>query len=185
MLAGLVSELQTADQELARLQADQAQLRQLLLEIQQALADIPDEAPGAEPFVQRKGRLPWPSRGRIAAAFASPKLGGMSWDGVMISAQPGEAVQAVHHGRVAFADWLRGFGLLLILDHGDGWMTLYGHNQSLFKEVGDWVEAGEPLALVGNSGGRQASGVYFGIRHQGKAVDPGRWCRKPRSGRVG
>jgi septal ring factor EnvC (AmiA/AmiB activator) len=91
----------------------------------------------------------------------------------------------VHHGRIAFADWLRGFGLLLIVDHGDGYMTLYGHNQSLFKEAGDWVEAGEPVAAVGRSGGRDLAGVYFGIRHQGKAINPARWCRRPRGRKVG
>jgi septal ring factor EnvC (AmiA/AmiB activator) len=103
----------------------------------------------------------------------------------MISAPEGHEVRAVHHGRVAFADWLRGFGLLLIVDHGDGYMTLYGHNQSLFKEVGDWVDVNEPIALVGSSGGRERAGVYFGIRHQGRAVDPTRWCRRPTGGKVG
>ena len=78
-----------------------------------------------------------------------------------------------------------GFGLLLIVDHGDGYMTLYGHNQSLFKEVGDWVEVNEPIALVGSSGGREQAGVYFGIRHQGRAVNPARWCQRPTGGKVG
>ena len=91
----------------------------------------------------------------------------------MIAAPEGREVRAIHHGRVAFADWLRGFGLLLIVDHGDGYMTLYGHNQSLFKEAGDWVEVNEPVALVGSSGGRDKAGVYFGIRHQGQAVESG------------
>lgn len=185
VLASLASELRNADQELAGLRGDAKRLRQLLAEIEQALADIPDTNPDAERFDRRKGSLRWPAKGEIAARFASPKFGGLSWDGVMISAPQGREVHAVHHGRVAFADWLRGFGLLLILDHGGGWMTLYGHNQSLFKEAGDWVEADEPVALVGNSGGRQTSGVYFGIRHQGKPIDPGRWCRKPRGRRVG
>jgi septal ring factor EnvC (AmiA/AmiB activator) len=94
----------------------------------------------------------------------------------MIAATEGAEVRAVHHGRVAFAVWLRGFGMLLIVDHGDGYMTLYGHNQTLFKEAGDWVDVNEPVALVGSSGGRDRSGVYFGIRHQGRAVDPVRWC---------
>ena len=185
VLATLANELRDADKELARLRGDAAQLSQLLVEIEQALADIPDANPGFERFERRKGSLPWPSKGKIVASFAGPKAGGMRWDGVMISAPEGREVHAVHHGRVAFADWLRGFGLLLILDHGDGWMTLYGHNQSLFKEVGDWVEAGESVALVGNSGGQQTSGVYFVIRHQGTPIDPGRWCRKPRGRRVG
>jgi septal ring factor EnvC (AmiA/AmiB activator) len=112
-------------------------------------------------------------------------VGELRWDGVLISAPEGQEVRAVHHGRVAFADWLRGFGLLLIIDHGDGYMTLYGHNQSLFKETGEWVEAGEPVALVGTSGGRARAGVYFGIRHQGRPVDPGAWCRASRGNRMG
>ena len=91
----------------------------------------------------------------------------------------------MHHGRVAYADWLRGFGLMIIVDHGDGYLTLYGHNQSLFKELGDWVDEDEPIALVGNSGGREQSGVYFGIRYQGRAVNPARWCRRATNGRVG
>jgi septal ring factor EnvC (AmiA/AmiB activator) len=103
----------------------------------------------------------------------------------MISAPEGREVRAVHHGRVAFADWLRGFGLLMIVDHGDGYMTLYGHNQSLFKEVGDWVGADEAIALVGNSGGRERSGVYFGIRFKGRPVNPTKWCRRLASGKVG
>jgi septal ring factor EnvC (AmiA/AmiB activator) len=103
----------------------------------------------------------------------------------MISAPEGREVRAVHRGRVAFADWLRGFGLLLIVDHGNGYMTLYGHNQSLFKEAGDWVEVNEPVALVGSSGGREQAGVYFGIRHQGRPIDPAKWCRRGAGGKVG
>jgi septal ring factor EnvC (AmiA/AmiB activator) len=103
----------------------------------------------------------------------------------MISAPEGREVRAVHHGRVAFADWLRGFGLLLIVDHGDGYMTLYGHNQSLFKEAGDWVDVNEPIALVGSSGGRERAGVYFGIRFQGRPVDPAKWCRRAAGSKVG
>ena len=103
----------------------------------------------------------------------------------MISAPEGREVRAVHHGRVAFADWLRGFGLLMIVDHGDGYMTLYGHNQSLFKETGEWVAPDEPVALVGASGGRLQSGVYFGIRRQGRPVNPRNWCRGSKGNRVG
>jgi septal ring factor EnvC (AmiA/AmiB activator) len=96
----------------------------------------------------------------------------------MIAAPEGQEVRAIHHGRVAFADWLRGFGLLLIIDHGEGFMSLYGHNQSLFKETGEWVEPGEVVAQVGSSGGRSTSGIYFGIRHNGQPINPTRWCRR-------
>ncbi|MFM1855928.1 MAG: hypothetical protein RLZ83_1237 [Pseudomonadota bacterium] len=185
VLRALAAELLTQGEELERLRRDEGQLQRLLSEIEQALADIPDASPADESFDRRRGRLPWPAQGQLTASFNSPKIGGLRWDGVMISAPEGREIRAVHHGRVAFADWLRGFGLLLIVDHGDGWMTLYGHNQSLFKEVGDWVEAGEPVALVGSSGGRESAGVYFGIRHQGKPVNPAEWCQRPRGRRVG
>jgi septal ring factor EnvC (AmiA/AmiB activator) len=100
----------------------------------------------------------------------------LKWDGLMIGAAQGSAVHAIHGGRVVFADWLRGSGLLLILDHGSGYLSLYGHNQSLLKEVGTWVQPGEPISTVGASGGLNASALYFAIRHQGRALDPAAWC---------
>jgi len=96
---------------------------------------------------------------------------------VTIGAHIGAEVHAVSGGRVVFADWMRGFGLLAIIDHGDGYMSLYAHNQSLYKRVGEWVEAGELIAKVGDSGGQTDSGLYFEIRHQGKPVDPAAWCK--------
>ena len=127
----------------------------------------------------RKGRLPWPAAGRLSAAFGARRAGGgLTWDGVVINAPEGSEIKAVHHGRVAFADWLRGFGLLVILDHGDGYMTLYGYNQTLLKETGEWVAEGEAIALVGDSGGRNTSGLYFGIRHKGQPRNPRHWCRR-------
>ncbi len=185
VIRALGEQLEDQGQELARLRTDEEQLQVLIKDIEQALMDIPADVPGQERFGQRKGRLSWPTAGRLSASFGAQKVGSLRWDGVLIDAFEGREVKAVHHGRVAFADWLRGFGLLLIIDHGDGWMTLYGHNQSLFKEVGDWVQADDPVALVGNSGGRSESGVYFGIRHKGVAVDPLRWCRRPKGKRVG
>lgn len=185
VVAALTRELNDQSRRLDRLQGDERELETLISGIEEALADIPVSDPQQVAFAGLRGRLPWPARGRIANRFGSPRLGSLVWDGVMISAPEGREVRAVHHGRVAFADWLRGFGLLLIVDHGDGFMTLYGHNQSLFKEVGDWVEVNEPVALVGSSGGRETAGVYFGIRHEGRAIDPARWCRKPNGRRVG
>ncbi len=185
VLSRLIRDLKDQGRRLDRLQSDERDLKALIDGLEQALADIPVEQPLEVAFSGRRGRLPWPARGRIVKRFGSPRLGGIVWDGVMISAPKGQEVRAIHHGRVAFADWFRGFGLLLILDHGDGYMTLYGHNQSLFKEAGDWVEENEPIALVGSSGGRQQAGVYFGIRHQGRAVNPVRWCRRPTRGKVG
>ena len=96
----------------------------------------------------------------------------------MIAGKEGQEVHAVSHGRVAFSDWLRGYGLLMIIDHGDGYMSLYGHNNSLYREVGDWVEKGDSIAAVGNSGGIDRSALYFEIRKNGKPTDPVRWCRR-------
>ena len=96
----------------------------------------------------------------------------------MINGTEGSDVRAVAHGRVAFADWLRGYGLLVIIDHGNGYMSLYGHNQTIYKETGEWVETGEPIASVGSSGGQQRAGLYFEIRHNGKPTDPLNWCRR-------
>ena len=185
VVAQLTEELNDQGRQLDRLQSDERDLKTLISGLEEALADIPAEDPQQLRFAGLRGRLPWPAQGRIANRFGAPKLGSLVWDGVMISAPEGREVRAVHHGRVAFADWLRGFGLLLIVDHGDGYMTLYGHNQSLFKEAGDWVDVNEPVALVGSSGGREQAGVYFGIRHQGRAVDPARWCRRPTGRKVG
>lgn len=178
VLIALTGEINDQDQQLGRLQSDERELQALLSGIEEALADIAVEHPQQLAFAGQRGRLSWPARGQVVKRFGAPRLGRLVWDGVMISAPEGQEVRAIHYGRVAFADWLRGFGLLVIVDHGDGFMTLYGHNQSLFKEAGDWVEVDEPIALVGSSGGRERSGVYFAIRHQGRPVDPSKWCRR-------
>ncbi len=150
----------------------------------------PVKAPGAMvssagqsyggPFEQAKGKLPWPVDGRLLARFGETRGDDerTKWDGVMISAAAGSQVHAVHGGRVVFADWLRGAGLLVILDHGNGYLSLYGHNQSLLKEAGDVVKAGEAISTVGNSGGGQDTpALYFAIRQQGRPSDPAQWCR--------
>jgi murein hydrolase activator len=186
VIASLGREIDDQGQKLTRLRDDEKQLQSLLTSLREAMADM-SAGPAAphKTFRERRGKLHWPAKGRLRHRFGDPKIGALRWDGVLIAAPEGEEVRAVHAGRVAFADWLRGFGLLLIVDHGDGYMSLYGHNQSLFKEVGDWVDVGEPVAVVGSTGGRQHSGVYFAIRHNGKAVNPARWCLRPHSGKVG
>jgi septal ring factor EnvC (AmiA/AmiB activator) len=131
-------------------------------------------------FEQAKGKLPWPVDGRLLARFGESRGDDerTKWDGVMIGAGAGSQVRAVHGGRVVFADWLRGAGLLVILDHGNGYLSLYGHNQSLLKEAGDVVKAGEAISTVGNSGGGQDTpALYFAIRQQGRPSDPAQWCR--------
>ncbi len=137
---------------------------------------MPEPAADAGPFPGMKGRLALPVRGELANRFGAPReSGGAIWKGLFIAARAGEEVRAVAAGRVVFADWMRGFGNLLIVDHGDAYMSLYGNNESLFKQVGDLIHGGEPVAAVGNSGGNPVSGLYFEIRHQGKPLDPLGW----------
>lgn len=178
VLVRLKQELASKDQRLKGLLADEKELESLLLALAQALEDIPAEPGNHRPFGQLRGKLPWPARGPILEGFGTPRLGNLRWQGVMIGAKEGQQVRAVSHGRVAYADWLRGYGYLLILDHSDGYMSLYGHNQSLLKGVGDWVEAGEAIATVGASGGSERSALYFEIRRDGKPSDPTKWCRR-------
>ncbi len=183
VIEALSEEIRHKGQELDGLKRNEARLKALLQQLQQHPA-TPAETIQHQPFRTLKGRLPWPSKGRLTARFGMAKGAGLRWDGVVIAGEEGQEVRAVHHGRVAFADWLRGFGLLLIIDHGDGYMSLYGHNQSLFKEAGDWVQPGEVIALVGSSGGRLETGVYFSIRKKGKPVNPKKWCRKIKGNRI-
>lgn len=183
LLAQLNREVRDRTQEIARLKADESRLERLLREIRSVLpphaAPFPDRA---ERFAALKGRLPLPFPGRIAARYGEPRgLGDLRWRGLFLAGREGQTVHAVSRGRVAYADWLKGFGLLLILDHGDGYMTLYGHNQALHRQVGDWVEAGQPIATVGSTGDAPGTGVYFEIRHNGLPHDPLHWCTTGRA----
>lgn len=179
VLNKLAQQIQTKQQKLKQFKADAQQLEQLLLGLRQALADIPANAGERKPFNTLQGQLSLPVSGRIRERFGSRrKEGKLSWQGVLIDVREGTPVHAVSHGRVAYADWLRGFGLMVIVDHGDGYMSLYGHNQSLFVEAGDWIEAGEVIAGAGSSGGQTSSGVYFEIRHNGKPNNPLKWCKR-------
>ncbi|MNZ56400.1 Murein hydrolase activator EnvC precursor [compost metagenome] len=141
---------------------------------------VSSNAPAVDgPFAKARGQLPWPVDGRLVARFGSARGGDSraKWDGVLIGAPAGSSVRAVHGGRVVFADWLRGAGLLVILDHGNGYLSLYGHNQRLLKNAGDIVKAGESIATVGTSGGQDTPALYFAIRQQGRPTDPAQWCR--------
>ncbi|WP_213610462.1 peptidoglycan DD-metalloendopeptidase family protein [Pseudoalteromonas sp.] len=125
-----------------------------------------------------KGKLNWPSKGKLAHRFGQRKHGGINWKGVLISASEGTSINSIHNGQVVFADWLKGYGWVIVVDHGEGFMSLYGHAQTLLKDVGDMVREGESVALVGQSGGQTDSGLYFEIRHKGRAVNPIKWCRR-------
>lgn len=135
-------------------------------------------------FSKLKGKLPWPIKGKIAPKVGSAQLEAIR-DGVLIDAGEGTEIHAVTAGKVVYSEWLRGYGLIMIIDHGKGYMTLYAFNQSLYKRVGDWVQAGDAIASVGQSGGRSRPGLYFGIRKNGKPVDPLEWCSKPSRDQIG
>jgi septal ring factor EnvC (AmiA/AmiB activator) len=124
-----------------------------------------------------KRKLSWPIKGKISRSFGSRKQGYLTWKGILLAAPVGKQVKAIHNGTVLFSDWLKGYGLVTVLDHGEGYMSLYGHNQALLKAVGDRVETGEPIALVGQSGGQSKSGLYFEIRRDGQAVNPKPWFK--------
>ena len=176
-LASLNRSLDDRGSNLNQLKADQQRLQTLLADMQRSLNDIPADL-GGKPFGNLAGKLPWPVEARISTGYNSRREGALRWQGVIFNAAPGTPVRAIHAGRVVFADWLRGYGLLTIVDHGNGYLTLYGYNQSLLREVGEWVSAGDSLALAGNSGGNRTNGLYFEIRHRGKAVNPTRWCNQ-------
>jgi septal ring factor EnvC (AmiA/AmiB activator) len=128
-------------------------------------------------LVQQKGKLLLPSKGRVRHRFGQRKHAGMNWKGIVIESSIGQPINSIDQGQVVYADWLNGFGWVIVVDHGKGFMSLYGHAQTLLKDVGDLVATGEPIALVGQSGGQSSSGLYFEIRHKGSAVDPVKWCR--------
>jgi len=182
-LRQLRSEIAARSSELEQLEIDQAQLQDLLEEINRAVADIPT-AMQRSPFDSQLGKLPMPVAGRITNRFGSRYgEGDLTRQGITIAVSEGTPVQAIHPGRVVFSDWLRGTGLLVIIDHGEGYMSLYGANQALSKQAGDWVDAGDVVAtsgvaneLTGNRGDNRAQpGMYFEIRHHGEAQNPSRW----------
>ncbi|MCK4950174.1 MAG: peptidoglycan DD-metalloendopeptidase family protein, partial [Gammaproteobacteria bacterium] len=186
LLARLDHEIQNKDKRLNTMLENEKELKDLLQALEKALSDIPPDTISQQPFSSLKGKLSWPTRGKISKRFGKRRnMGNLRWKGVVISAPMGSNVHAISHGRVAFADWLRGYGLIIIIDHGNGYMSLYGQNQHLLKETGEWVEAGEIIASVGDSGGQANTGLYFELRRQGKPVNPMKWCKKTSKGLVG
>ncbi len=176
LLAALNSEITDRQQRLRQLTADAKALENIIQELKRRKSV--SSAPSAG-----KGRLPWPVQGRPLANFGQARgLGSLKWEGMLIAAAEGTPVKAIAAGKVVYADWLRGYGLLIILDHGNGALSLYGQNQSLHKQVGDDIAQGEVIAFVGNSGGGRESSLYFEVRHNGKPTDPANWCRGSRPG---
>lgn len=165
------------DSELRQQQQNRQRLTQLLERLTQAIANLKIDS--ATPFPRLKGKLAWPLKGRVLHSYGSARMAGrLKWDGMVIKARNGTPVKAVHHGRVVFADYLRGYGLLTIVDHGDGYLSLYGRNQTLEKNTGDWVSAGEVIATAGNTGGQSQTALYFEIRKKGKPTNPHRWLAR-------
>lgn len=179
LLASLQQQLADEGQEIERLAAEEQDLARLIDELRTILSDYPISS--EEPFAEHRGRLTWPVAGTLVHDFGQPRVGGgLRWNGVVLEAPRGREVRAVYHGRVAFADWLAGMGLLVIVDHGDGYMSLYGYNETTLKNAGDWVAPGDVIATVGDSGGQQRTALYFEIRRGTDPLDPGAWAtRRP------
>lgn len=176
VLSKLEGDIKNKSSLLKQKETDRRELEKIISGLDGALADIvpPHKA---VPFIQRKGKLVWPSSGQVSRSFgSSQEIGPLKYDGMIITNQAGSPVVAAHHGRVVFADWLRGYGLLLIIDHGDGYMTLYGRNRALYKELGDWVQVGEVIGQVGSTGvNDNESALYFALRYKGKPSNPRPW----------
>ncbi len=186
VLVSVSRQIEKQRREISTLKRDENRLATLVEQLSRMLSRsrsaalrnerLPDASGDGRPFTQLKGQLNLPVRGELRNRFGSPREdSGLSWKGLFITAPAGQEVKAIAAGRVVFADWLRGFGNLLIIDHGGGYMSLYGNNESLYKQVGAATRGGETVAAVGNSGGNTDSGLYFEIRHQGKAFDPLGW----------
>lgn len=177
LLTELSNKIKNQENTLSSLEESRNRIENLLKSLGELLADIPSNPLEKQPFNTLKGKLPWPVNGPFLGKFGVLKnQGDLKWNGVLIKATNGTPIQAISHGRVAFSDWLQGYGFITILDHGDGYMSLYGHSESLFKQTGDWVSAGDVIATAGDSGGQPQSGVYFEIRARGKPVNPSLWC---------
>lgn len=188
VLARIARDIKKQQHEIGTLKRNENRLTRLIEELGRVVARkpsapprsrnerVPERSSGSGPFEQLKGRLKLPVRGELANRFGSPRPeGGVTWKGLFIAARAGDEVRAIAPGRVVFADWLRGFGNLLIIDHGSAYMSLYGNNETLYRRVGDVIRGGDPIAAVGNSGGNAVSGLYFELRHEGRPLDPLRW----------
>lgn len=173
-LAQLQAKLKSRNQELTKLQSDARALENLVAELRRAIEEFPELA--QQPFQRVRGKLPWPVSGKVLARFGELRAGGpLKWQGIVIGAARGTQVRAPFHGRVVYADWLPGLGLLLVLDHGDGYMSLYGNNEQLYRRVGDRVAPGDIVAAVGDAAGVGKPGLYLEIRKGRQTLDPAAW----------
>jgi septal ring factor EnvC (AmiA/AmiB activator) len=190
MLVKISQQLHQQRREISRLQRDESRLAQLVDKLTKMLAEpkstslfrndnLPDNRFDGSPFDQLKGKLTLPVKGEITNRFGTPRPDStVQWKGLFLRTSSGQAVKAIAAGQVVFADWLRGFGNLLIIDHGKGYMSLYGNNETLYKQVGDVLRGGDTIATVGNTGGNEDFGLYFELRHESKPLDPMKWMAK-------
>lgn len=179
------SRIRAQKEKVKTLERDQLRLARLVEDLARVIAAVPPRGPrnnalpraGKDrPFGALRGQLRLPARGVVANRFGTPRVeGGPNWKGVFIRADPGGEVRAVAAGRVVFSEWMRGLGNLLVLDHGQGYLTIYGNNESVYRSVGEEVGTGDVVASVGASGGTRETGLYFEIRHEGRAFDPMSW----------
>lgn len=177
LLTELGNKIKNQENTLTSLESSRGRIENLLKSLGELLADIPSNPAENTPFKSLKGKLPWPTEGKFLSHFGQPKPhGDLKWNGILIKSNYGSPIRVISHGRVAFSDWLQGFGFITIIDHGDGYMTLYGNSETLMKKTGEWVRAGEIIATAGDSGGQPQSGVYFEIRSRGKPINPKKWC---------
>jgi septal ring factor EnvC (AmiA/AmiB activator) len=177
VLASLQSESRSRVKSLERLKRQKSGLEKLLRDLRRAIESHPID--GNDAFARLRGKLSWPVTGHITARFGESRAGAVKWDGITVATERGSNVRAISDGRMIYADWLPGLGLLAIVDHGEGYLSLYGHNDRLYKGVGERVAAGEAIAAAGDSGGRSRPEVYFEIRKAGRPVDPRPWFRSP------
>jgi len=174
-LTAVEQTLASRGRDLQSARRDETQLQNLIAEIRKKLASV-DTTARAKPLQKSKGRLTAPVAGRTLARFGQSKPGSnLRWQGVWLQAGNGDPVRAAAPGRVVYVGWMHRYGLIAVLDHGNDFFTLYGHAQSVYPEVGDWIEAGQVIAAAGNSGGHRQTGVYFEIRQGRKPLDPAAW----------
>ena len=177
-VASIDSQIKTRGGEIKRLQSQASSLEKLIADLRKALASVP--VAKQAPFEPLRGKLPWPvQQGKVIARFGQPRAGGsLRWQGMLIGTDRGARVRAPYAGRVAYADWLPGMGLMIVLDHGGGYLSLYGHNEEVFKKVGDPVAAGDVIGAVGDTGGHNQPALYFEVRRGREPVNPENWLQR-------
>lgn len=173
-LVAMKNAIESEEVKIAQLQVNEKNLLEALIRAQQEVDKLDLTLNGLNDF---KGRLLMPAEGNLRKMFGRFRQGQIKWKGVVINGTAGNFVVAIHHAKVLYSDWLRGFGLVTVLDHGNGFMSLYGHNQALLKQAGEVVQAGEAIALLGQSGGQSRPNLYFEIRHKGKPINPINWLK--------